>query len=52
MTAWAFSTATMRTTDVLGQWRGRLLRLPRGVHQDEEAQEDVDVCRGEGGPGE
>ena len=28
MTSWAFPTATMRTTEVRGQWGGPLLRLP------------------------
>ena len=30
MTAWAFSTATMRTTDARGQWWGPVLRLTQG----------------------
>ena len=29
MTAWAFPTATMRTTDVRGQWWGPVLGLRR-----------------------
>ena len=45
--AWAFPTATMRTTDVRGQWWGPLRRLPREVHEDEEAKEDVEVWWGE-----
>ena len=46
MTAWAFPTATMRTTDVRGQWWGPLLRLPREVQEDEEAQGDMEVWWG------
>ena len=47
MTAWAFPTATMRTTDARGQWWGPILRLPREVQEDEEAQEGVEVWWGE-----
>ena len=47
MTAWAFPTATMRTTEVRRQWWGPVLRLPREVLEDEEAQEDVEVWWGE-----
>ena len=43
MTAWAFQTATMRTTDARGQWWGPVLRLPKEVQEDEEAQEGVEV---------
>ena len=46
MTAWAFPTATMRTVDARGQWRGPVLRLPREVKEDEEAQEGVEVWWG------
>ena len=37
MTAWAFPTATMRTTDARGQWWGPVLRLPKELQEDEEA---------------
>ena len=47
MTAWAFPTATMRTTDVWGQWCGPVLQLHREVHKGEEAQEDVEIWWGE-----
>ena len=47
MTAWAFWTTTMRTTDTRGQWWGPVLRLPREVQEDEEAQEGVEVWWGE-----
>ena len=47
MTAWAFPNATMRTTDTRGQWWGPLLRLPKEVREDEEAQGDVEVWWGE-----
>ena len=47
MTTWAFPTATMRTTDARGQWWGLVLRLPREVQEDEEAQEGVEVWWGE-----
>ena len=46
MTAWAFPTATMRTTDASGQWLGPVLRLPREVQNDEEAQGDMEVWSG------
>ena len=51
MTAWAFRTATMRTTDASGQWWGPVLRLPREVQEDEEAQKGVEVWWGEGQEG-
>ena len=47
MTAWAFATATMRTKDARGQWWGPVLRLPREVQEDEEAQEGMEVWWGE-----
>ena len=47
MTAWAFPTTIMRTTDARGQWWGPVLRLPREVQEDEEAQQGVEVCWGE-----
>ena len=47
MTAWAFSNATMRTTDTRGQWSGPVLRLPKEVRGDEEAQGDLEVLWGE-----
>ena len=47
MTAWAFLTATMRTTDTRGQWWGPLLRLPRHMQEDEEAQGGMEVWFGE-----
>ena len=47
MTAWAFPTATMRTTDTKGQWWGPVLRLPKEVQEDEEAQEGVEDWWGE-----
>ena len=47
MTAWAFPTATMRTTDARGQWWGPVLRLPKEVQEDEEAQGGVEVWWGE-----
>ena len=43
MTAWAFPTATMRTTDARGQWWGPVRRLPEEVQEDEEAQGGVEV---------
>ena len=43
MTALAFWTATMHTTDVRGQWWGPVLRLPREVHEEVEAQGDMEV---------
>ena len=43
MTAWAFPNATMRATDARGQWWGPVLRLPREVQEDEEAQGEADV---------
>ena len=47
MTAWAFPNATMRTTDARGQWRGPVLRLPKEVQEDEEAQGGMEVWWGE-----
>ena len=47
MTAWAFPTATMRTTDARGQWWGPVLRLPKEVQEDEEAQGGPEVWWGE-----
>ena len=47
MTAWAFPNATMRTTDTRGQWWGPVLRLPKQVREDEEAQGGVEVWGGE-----
>ena len=47
MTAWAFPNATMRTTDTRGQWWGLVLRLPKEVQEDEEAQGDVEVWWGD-----
>ena len=47
MTAWALPTATMRTTDTRGQWWGPVLRLPKEVQEDEEAQGGMEVCWGE-----
>ena len=47
MTAWAFPTATMRTTDASGQWWGPVLRLPKEVQEDEEAQGGPEVWWGE-----
>ena len=47
MTAWAFPNATMRATDTRGQWWGPVLRLPKEVQEDEEAQGDVEVWWGE-----
>ena len=47
MTAWAFPNATMRTTDTRGQWWGPVLRLPKELREDEEAQGDVEVWWGE-----
>ena len=44
MTAWASPTATMRTTDARGQLWGPVLRLPREVQENEEAQESMAVC--------
>ena len=35
--------AIMRTTDTRGQWWGPVLRLPKEVREDEEAQGDVEV---------
>ena len=43
MTAWAFPTATTRTTEARGQWWGPVLRLPREVQEDEEAQGGMEV---------
>ena len=47
MTAWAFLNATMRTRDARGQWWGLVLRLPKEVQEDEQAQEEVEVSWGE-----
>ena len=47
MTAWAFPNATMRTTVTRQQWWGPVLRLPKEVQEDEEAQGDVEVWWGE-----
>ena len=47
MTAWAFPNATMRTTDARGQSRGPVLRLPKKVQEDEDAQGEVEVWWGE-----
>ena len=47
MMAGAFPTATMRTTDARGQWWGPVLRLPREVQEDEDAQEGMEVWWGE-----
>ena len=47
MTALAFPNATMRTTDTRGQWWGPVLRLPKEVQEDEEAQGEVEVWWGE-----
>ena len=47
MTAWAFPNATMRTRDTRGQLWGPVLRLPKEVQEDEEAQRDVEVWCGE-----
>ena len=47
MKAWAFPNATMRTTDTRGQWWGPVLRLPKEVQEDEEAQREVEVWWGE-----
>ena len=47
MTAWAFPTATMRTTDARGQWWGPVRWLPKEVQEDEEAQGGVEVWWGE-----
>ena len=38
---------TMRTMDARGQWWGPVLRLPKEVREDEEAQGDVEVWWGE-----
>ena len=43
MVAWAFLTATMRTTDARGHRCGPVLRLPREVQEGEEAQEGIEV---------
>ena len=43
MTAWVFPNATMRTTDARGQWWGPVLRLPKEMQEDEEAQGGVKV---------
>ena len=47
MTAWAFPTATMHTTDARGQWWGPVLRQPREVQEDEGAQGAIGVLWGE-----
>ena len=46
-TAWAFPNATMRATDARGQWWGPVLRLPKEVQEDEEAQGEAEVWWGE-----
>ena len=46
MTACAFPNATMRTTDARGQWWGPVLRLPKEVREDEEAQGEAEVWLG------
>ena len=51
MTAWAFRTATMLTTDSRGQWWEPVLRLPKEVQEDEEPQGGVEVWWGEEGEG-
>ena len=52
MTAWAFLTVPMRTMDARGQWWGPVLRLPREVQEDEEAQGGMEVWVGGGTGGE
>ena len=47
MTAWAFPHAIMRTTDARGQCWGPVLRLPKEVREDEEAQGEAEVWWGE-----
>ena len=47
MTAWAFPNATMRATDARGQWWGPVLRLPKEVQEDEEAQGEAKVWWGD-----
>ena len=47
MTAWALPNATMRTTDARGQWWGPVLRLPKEVQEDEEAQGKAECWWGE-----
>ena len=47
MTAWAFSNATMRSTDARGQWWGPVLRVPKEVQEGEAAQREVEVWWGE-----
>ena len=47
MTAWAFPNATMRTMDAREQWWGPVLRLPKEVQEDEEAQGEAEVWWGE-----
>ena len=47
MTTWAFPNATMRTTDARGQCWKLVLRLPKEVQEDEEAQGGVEVWWGE-----
>ena len=46
MTAWVFPTATMRSTDIRGLWRGPVLKLLRKTHVDEQAQGNVEVWWG------
>ena len=46
-TAWVFPNATLRTTDARGQWWGAVLRLPKEVQEDEEAQGEVEGWWGE-----
>ena len=52
MAAWAFPTATMRTTDPRGQWWGAVLRLPRELQEEEEAKAGMEVWWGEEQEGE
>ena len=47
MTAWAFPNATMRTTDTRGQSWAPVLRLPKEVREDEDAQGEAEVWWGE-----
>ena len=47
MTAWVFPNAIMRATDARGQWWGPVLRLPKEVQEDEAAQGEAEVRRGE-----
>ena len=47
MTALAFPNMTMRATHARGQWWGPVLRLPKEVQEDEEAQGEAEVWLGE-----